>query len=161
MAGKLPADSFDFYVGLGAERSYQTVADHFGVTKRAVTKRASQERWQARVADLEATARRAAEKKPLETLEEMSVRHLKSLRVVQGRALETLRSTAIESAMDAVRALDMALKQERVIRGEPSECTAMTIAETTRDEIQRLLTVEEFDEDDDEENGEESAEEEA
>ncbi len=62
---------------------------------------------------------------------------------------------ALASAMDAVRALDMALKQERVIRGEPGERTAMTIAETTRDEIQRLLTVEEVDEDDDEENAEE------
>ena len=136
---KLPHDAFDFYVGLGAERSYQAVADHFAVTKRAVTKRASQERWQARVADLEATARRAAEKKALETLEEMSVRHLKSLRVVQGKALETLRSTAIESAMDAVRALDIGIRQERLVRGEPSDRTAIAVEDVIRREYDRWL----------------------
>ena len=136
---KLPHDAFDFYVGLGAERSYQTVADHFSVSKRAVTKRATQERWQARVADLEATARRAAEKKALETLEEMSVRHLKSLRVVQGRALETLRSTAIESAMDAVRALDIGIRQERLVRGEPSDRTAIGVEEVIRREYDRWM----------------------
>jgi hypothetical protein len=41
MRGKLPFDTFDFYFGLGPSRSYQAVADHYGVTKRAVCKLAA------------------------------------------------------------------------------------------------------------------------
>ena len=161
MNRKLPPDAFDFYVSLGPDRSYEKVAAHYGISKRGVTKAAHREDWAGRLARIETQARQATDKKIGESLEGMNQRHIKIVRAVQGKALETLKSMPLASAMDAVRALDMALKQERVIRGEPSERTAMTIAETTRDEIQRLLTVEEFDEDDDEENGEESAEEEA
>ena len=34
---KIPPDAFDFYFSLGPPRSYQAVADKYGVTKRAVT----------------------------------------------------------------------------------------------------------------------------
>ena len=43
---KIPQDAFFFYVGLGPGRSYQQVADHYGVTKRAVVNLAVKERWQ-------------------------------------------------------------------------------------------------------------------
>ncbi len=36
MAQKIPQDSFDFYVALGPGRSYQAVAEHYHVSKRAV-----------------------------------------------------------------------------------------------------------------------------
>ena len=155
MNRKLPPDAFDFYVNLGPDRSYEKVAEEYGISKRGVTKAAHREDWAGRLARIETQARQATDKKIGESLEGMNQRHIKIVRAVQGKALETLKSMPLASAMDAVRALDMALKQERVIRGEPGERTAMTIAETTRDEIQRLLTVEEFDEDDDEENAEE------
>ncbi len=38
MRGKIPPDAFQYYLGRGAERSYQKVADHYGASKRAVTK---------------------------------------------------------------------------------------------------------------------------
>ena len=37
---KIPPEAFDFYFELGPGRSYQAVADHFSVTKQAVTKKA-------------------------------------------------------------------------------------------------------------------------
>ncbi len=152
---KLPPEAFEFYVSLGPDRSYEKVAGHYDVSKRAVTNAAGRDNWVGRLAKIEAEARQATDKKLGESIEEMNERHLKVVKAVLGKGLETLKSLSLANAMDAVRAIDMALKQERVIRGEPSERTAMTIAETTRDEIQRLLTVEEVDEDDDEENGEE------
>lgn len=48
MAGKLPPEAFEYYVGLGPGRSYQAVADHFETSKRAVSYRAKQERWPER-----------------------------------------------------------------------------------------------------------------
>lgn len=57
MAGKLPSDAFDFYVSLGADRSYKAVAEKYGVSKRAVTTLAAKEGWQQRARELEAQAR--------------------------------------------------------------------------------------------------------
>ncbi len=45
---KIPLAAFDFYVSLGGERSYERVAQHYGATKRAVTKHAVRERWAGR-----------------------------------------------------------------------------------------------------------------
>ena len=145
MAGKLPSDAFEVYMGLGPDRSYQAVADHFGVTKRAVTNRATKERWQQRASELEAKARQGAEQRLVETLEDMNTRHLKSLRAVQARALEALRSYPLQSAMEAVRALDMGIRQERLIRGEPSERTAVQLEEVIKREYSRWMTVEDAD----------------
>lgn len=137
---RIPATALEFYVSLGPQRSYQAVAKHFGVNTRSVAKRASKEAWQRRVAEIEAKAKQVAEQRALETLEEMNTRHLKSVRVIQAKALEALRSQPLASGMDAVRALDMALKHERLVRGEPSERTAVTVEDTIRREYSRWLT---------------------
>ena len=147
MSGKIPPDALDYYVGLGPERSYQKVADEFGVSKRSVTKLAGRERWQERVAELERKAREGAERKALESLEGMNLRHLKSLKVVQGKAIEALRSMPLTTAMEAVRALDMAIRQERLIRGEPSERTAVSVEEAIKREYERWMIAEEGEDD--------------
>lgn len=137
---KIPATALEFYISLGPQRSYQAVAKHFGVNTRSVAKRAKKEEWQRRVAEIEAKARQVSEQRAQETLEEMNTRHLKSVRVIQAKALEALRSLPLASGMDAVRALDMALKHERLVRGEPSERTAVTVEDTIKREYSRWLT---------------------
>ncbi len=137
---RLPPEAFDHYVGLGPERSYETVAQHYGVTKRAVTKRASNEGWQKRLSGLEAQARQRSDEAIIESIEQMKVRHLKTLQVVQRKALEALKSFSLNTAMEAVRALDVAIKQERLIRGEPSERMATTVEDTIRREYDRWLS---------------------
>ena len=143
MATKLPVNAIEFYVGLGAARSYEAVAEHFGVSKRAVVNRAMRDGWQRKVSELEAKAKLSAEKRAVETLEEMNERHLKSLRVIQGRALEALRNMPLESAMDAVRALDIGIRQERIIRGEPADRTAISVEETIKREYSQWLELDE------------------
>lgn len=49
---KLPADAFDFYFALGTKRSYQAVADRYGVSKRTVAARAARENWTDRTTKL-------------------------------------------------------------------------------------------------------------
>ena len=107
---------------------------HYGVSKRAVVNVATQERWQEQVAELERKARQATNEKALETLEEMNERHLKLLKVVQAKALEALRQYPLKTATAAVRALDSSIRQERVVRGEPSDRTATSVEETIRSE---------------------------
>ena len=140
MKRKIPHDAFEQYAAMGPARSYESLGKAFGVTKRAVTKVAAKERWQERFASIERQAREKSDAKAAETLEAMKSRHLKTLHAVLGRALETLKSMPIESAMDAVRAIDLALKQERAIRGADSEdAMGKSLEEITRREMQTLL----------------------
>ncbi len=143
MANKIPPDAFHYYLGLGPERSYQSVANRYAVSKRAVTKLATRDRWQDRVVELERKAREGAEQKALESLEAMNLRHMRSLKVVQGKALEALRSMPLATAMEAVRSLDMAIRQERLIRGEPSDRTAISVEDVIKREYQRWMLPEE------------------
>jgi len=139
MNRKIGADAFSHYFSLGPGRSYQAVAEHFGVSKRAVSNLAQRENWQVKLAELERKARERADEKALDTLEEMNSRHLKVLRFIQGRAIEALKAMPIESAMDAVRAYGLALDKERTIRGEPSDRSVVSFEEICKREYQRWL----------------------
>lgn len=136
---RIPPDAFEFYLSRGPGRSYQAVAAKYRVSKRAVVALAKRERWQERVAEIEARAREGAAEKAAETLEAVKVRHLKSLRIIQAKALESLRSMSLDTAIDAVRALELAIRQERVILGEPGERTALSALEAIRREYAELM----------------------
>jgi integrase len=57
MNKRLPPEALAYYLNLGASRSYQAVADHFGVSKRTVTAAAARERWQAQLEQAERKSR--------------------------------------------------------------------------------------------------------
>ena len=152
MAKKLPPDAFDYYFSLGPQRSYQTVAEKYGSSKRAVTALAKRERWQERIQDLERKAREASDKKKLESLEERNERHLTALRFIQARAVEALKKMPIEDAMDAVRAYNMSLRDERVILGDPTDRTSISIEDKIRGEYQRWLVHDDADNGTDDQN---------
>ena len=116
MARKIPAEALTYYASLGPQRSYQAVAKHYGVSKRAIVTLATKERWQERVVAIEQKARQGAEKRVSETLEEMTTRHVKMLHVIAGKALEALKAMPLDSAIDAVRALAIVIKEEVVPR---------------------------------------------
>ena len=46
----------------------------------------------------------------------------------------------IGNAMDAVRALDLTVKHERIVRGDPADRDAARLEDITRQEIQQLLS---------------------
>jgi len=142
MAQRVPEEAFEFYVGLGHLRSYQAVADQFGVSKRSVTRKAVEEDWAARVTELEASVRKKTNQVLEETLEEMNLRHLKVARFLQNKALEALRSMPITKAMEAVRTLEVSLRAERSARGEPEDDTASGVETVIRREYERWMTSE-------------------
>jgi hypothetical protein len=146
MTKKMPDSAFEFYVGLGPSRSYQAVADEFGVTKRAVTKRATAERWAARLAAMERESRERMAKRAEETLDEMNERHLRIAKALQAKAVDALRNAPLETTRDVIKALELGVKQERLVRGEPTDRNA--IEEITKRELRDLLTFEDADEPD-------------
>ena len=141
MKRKIGNDAFHYYFGLGPGRSYQAVAENYDVCKQTVVNLATKEDWQPRLERIEQEARERTDRQAADTLEAMNVRHLSTLQIVQRKALEALRSQPIGTAMEAVRALNMAIGQERVIRGEPSD--HVSIEQVTRREMQRWLVAEE------------------
>jgi hypothetical protein len=136
---KIPPDAFDLYFSLGVKRTYQAVADRFGVSKRAVTALAMREGWQAKVVELERKARERGETKAIETLEAMQGKHLKTLQVVLGKALEALRAMPLTTAYEAVRSIEMVIRQERLVRGESTEKTVLDVEAMIRREQESWL----------------------
>ena len=139
---KIPTDAFDFYFSLGPGRSYQAAADRYGVSKRAVTSLAKREDWQRRLLEIESKARESSDKKKEHVLEAAYERHMKALRLVFGKGIEALNRMVIDSPADAMRAIRMAIQEERVALGEPTERTAVSIEDTIRREYERWMVVE-------------------
>lgn len=141
MNRKLPSDAFAAYVALGETRTYGQIAERFHVSKRCVTKRAATEKWGERLAKMEAEAKAISDRKMTEGLAEMHERHVKMAKAMAARVLTALRDHPIEDGMDAIRAADMVIKLERLLAGEASKRTELSIEEISRREIRTLLKV--------------------
>ena len=121
MGRKLPEQAYEHYLELGVERSYQTVADHYGVSKAAVVNRAKRDDWQGRLRRIEREARERTERKAVDDMEAVRERQLKSARYLQARALEALRDLPPAQAGRVAQALNIAWKHELLLLGEPTD----------------------------------------
>ena len=137
---KIPPDAFSAYVAMGPSRSYQALAEKYVVTKRAIAKRAAQEDWSERLERIEQEARQRSDRQAADTLSDMNDRHLRIAKALQKRALEGLMRMPLDQAKDIIRALDLGVRQERLVRGEPTERSA-SVEEVTKREIGRWLIV--------------------
>ena len=140
MNRKIPPDAFSFYYSLGTGRTYRAVAQEYGVTKQAVAKLAAKDGWQARVQRIDQQAAERTEAQLTETVEAMNVRHIKMLKLVQGRALEALKVVPLTTAMEAVRSLDMSIRQERLARGEATDRNVLSVEEVVKREYDNWMT---------------------
>lgn len=139
MTRKIPAEeAFSFYAGLGPKRSYRAVAEKFGASKRGVTKLAHRENWAGRLASIESKTRDKADERIVDSLDEMNDRHLRIAKALQSKALRALQALPLEQAKDVIRALELGVKQERLVRGEPTERQA-TIEEMVKAEYDAWL----------------------
>ena len=139
---KIPADAFEFYAALGPARSYQAVAEKYAVSKRSVTKFALKEEWQERLQTIEVKAREASDQKAQETLEAIRTRHLKGMRFIQAKAIEALKSSSLETVRRRGACYTAAVREERVMLGEPSDRTAISVDDTIRREYTRWMVSE-------------------
>jgi hypothetical protein len=144
---RIPPEAFAFYLALGAARSYQAVADHYGATKNGVLARALRDDWPKKLTAAEVKVVARAESKAVESLAVMHERHLAQIRAVQIVAVQTLQAhPTMATAMEAARAIQMMITTERLVRGEATERTeATTIGDLARmayDEEQAALRAE-------------------
>ena len=142
--------AFAYYVGLGIERSHRAVARKFNVNRRAVGKASRRGNWMARLAKIEAEAQQQSDKKLTETRAEVRERHLKMIRAVASRGLMALQNHQLDDAMQGVKAIEAAIKLERIVMGEPSERVGLSIDELTRREVESFLATAEEPLDEDE-----------
>ena len=136
---KIPDDAFALYVAMGHERSHQALADKLGVTKRAITERASEERWAERLEAIEAEVQARIEEKLKDELEESQLRYRKLLRGIESRAAQAIAEKPLRTCLEGVRALELAMKMQMLLAGQPSHRTELVVAATTKAEIDRLL----------------------
>ena len=144
----IPPEAFDYYVSLGLDRTYQQVADKYGVSRRGVQKAADRENWGERLDKIEQEAQERSDKLLGETVAEIKARHRKMLKGMAGRAVKAISEFPLQSGMEGMRAAEIVIKLERLIAGEPSDRTEHTIAEVTRREIDKFLVVQDDDDDD-------------
>ena len=74
-----------------------------------------------------------------ESLEERNNRHLQAFRFLEAKAVKALREKPIENAVDASRALELAVREQRVISGDPSDRTEISIDEKIKREYERWM----------------------
>jgi hypothetical protein len=139
MNTRIPDDAFDFYVSLGADRTYEAVAAHFGVSHSGIKKAARRENWQDRIADIEAEVQGRINKRFADEAEEMRDRHLKTVRAMMGRALKGIQQFPLANGMEAIRAAELTIRLERLIMGEVSERTEVRAEDVIRQEMKRWL----------------------
>ena len=72
-------------------------------------------------------------------VDDMNDRHLKMFKAIQGKSIEALRSMPITTAMQAVRAIDMAVRNERLIREQPTERSQVSVEQILRDEWNKWM----------------------
>lgn len=149
---KIPIDAFEYYVGLGTERSYDAVAQQYGVNKRSVTRAASRERWTERLELIQREAQARVDEKLVGDLEEMKLRHRKLLRAMASRAAQAIANHPLADGMQGIRAAEMTVKLERILVGEPSDRTEQVIVDTTIREMRELLEPSDPDPDDEEDD---------
>jgi len=141
MTRKLTSTAFEAYVALGEGRTYLALARQFNVTKRCVTKRAAQEGWADRLAKVEENAKAISDRRMSEDLADMHERHLKMVKFMGARVLAGLRDLPIKEGMDAIRAGDIVIKLERLLQGESSKHTEVSVREMFQRDVLTLLEV--------------------
>lgn len=137
MNKRMPPEALAYYLGLGHGRSYQAVADHFGVSKRTVTATAARERWQAALEAAESKSREQIGQRYAETLEQANERHVKLGRFLQAQGISALKNAAMSSS-DSLRAIKTGVDIERLGLGEPADPT-QDVEDIIRREYQRWL----------------------
>lgn len=145
-------EAFARYMAMGDKRSMYQVAKDLGVTSRAINKAARRGEWSQRMAEIERTAREETDKRMAETLVQVRERHLNMLRAVEMAGVKALKENGLSDGMQGVKAIEMAIKLERTILGQPSEHSGISIEQITRRELETLVRIEDEPEDPDEED---------
>jgi hypothetical protein len=158
MIKALPPEAFAYYVGLGAGRSHQAVADHFEVHKRTVLREAERSKWNARLEAIEQEAREATDAELKKDMTAMHLRHRKMLGAMASRSARALQEFPLTNGMEGIKAAMMVIKLERLLSGEPTSRPSLEVEQLIRLEHQQFMVVDEDDDGDESEDAEDLGE---
>jgi hypothetical protein len=116
MNRKIPSDAFECYVSLGAGRSYQAVAEKYGVSKRGVALHAKRENWQARLAEHERRERDEADHRVLAECSRCAEENYSRYRKQRLQRLATIESFPVRCGSEAAAAVCLGMAMERLAR---------------------------------------------
>ena len=139
MTQRIPSGAFGYYVSLGEERSYEAVAEHYGVSKRSVTRVATKENWAERLAKIESEANARVDEKLASDLEEMKLRHRKILRAMATRAAQAIAAYPLTDGMEGIKAAEAVIKLERLLAGEATERNELSVEQVILKEFAQLM----------------------
>jgi hypothetical protein len=143
MNRRLPPDALGFYLNLGPARSYEKVAQQYGVSKRTVTTTATRERWQDHLAQADRKAREQMEERYVDAVQEANDRHIRLGRFLQNKGIAAFEGPM--GAAEGIRAIKIGVEIERLGLGEPTERTATAVEDLIRREYLTCMTVVEDD----------------
>jgi hypothetical protein len=150
-ARKVPiGEAFTLYVGLGHVRSYAAVAKHFGVGTRTILFIAKKYRWPEKLRAIEAIAEERQREHNVGLVIEARERHLKALKILQAKSLAGLRDNSVRSVAESTKALETAIRLERLILGESTSNASVAVEERAQREVDQLVVDEDGDSDPDE-----------
>jgi len=152
-ARKIPsAEAFTLYVGLGHVRSYAVVAKHYAVKVRSILFLAKKYRWAERLREIEALAEERQREHNVSLCIEARERHLKALKILQGKALTGLRDNSARSVAESAKALETSIRLERLILGESTSNSQVAVEERQQREVDQLVVDDGDDSDPDDED---------
>lgn len=114
-------EAFEFYYGLGETRSYQKVADHYGISKTSVYKWAQEFNWNDRVTQRDIEISKKLEKKTNTTVINEKARYRTIIRTAISDFAKRLNDKEI--VVDSVLDLERLIKLDLLLMGEETERT--------------------------------------
>lgn len=115
--GRIPPEAFRYYVELGADRSYQSVADHYGTSKATVVQAARRGRWQERLDELRAAELRAIDDRVLAIWDEKIEQYSHELSRRTGERVDAILAMPTRTATQVIHQMMAVIREERRLLG--------------------------------------------
>jgi hypothetical protein len=144
------SEAFTLYVGLGHVRSYAAVAQYYSVGTRTILFIAKRRRWPERLRAIEALAEERQREHNVGLVIEARERHLKALKILQAKSLAGLRDNSVRSVAESTKALETSIRLERLILGESTSNSNISVEEHQHREVDELVVNEDGESDPDE-----------
>lgn len=133
-----PSGSFEFWISeTGGNRKINALAKEYGVCHNTASGWIKDGRWNIRAEKIDAIVNKKTDSELVETLAQMNMRHVEDCRALWEKAAQFLADKPIKSTQDALKALELSSKIERLARGESTE--NVSFGEIVRKEHDRWL----------------------
>ena len=124
---KLPPDPKTYYTQNPDKPSQRKTAKLYGLGKTTIANRSIKEKWVEKRDQFRSKADAKTEEKAIETISDMNVRHYTALTKVEQQCEDTLDSCKFLTAGEALKGMDMSIKGQRTIKGEPTDRQDLSI----------------------------------